>query len=188
MRSQLGPPCRWPSARTAVTSRATRRWRARHNDLWALVHIAEELGKQNNFYLLCATERSVLAYQDRPRHLRLLTLPLVYTSCHVCLTPIYPNPLLNLGRCLKATREAHVFLGAWPSVTAVLGCCSADWCNNHLFDWRTPALCRELRHRQRCSPWEPMWLALSKHCPRACSGRCASICSSGVGRCSAPPP
>ena len=39
---------------------------AAHRDLWALVRMAEELGRQNKYYLLCAEERSVLAYQVRP--------------------------------------------------------------------------------------------------------------------------
>ena len=38
-----------------------------HKDLWALVHAAEKLGRQNKYYLLCAEERSVLAYQVCPR-------------------------------------------------------------------------------------------------------------------------
>ena len=45
---------------------------AAHRELWALVHMAEELGRQNKYYLLCAEERSVLAYQVRSRRPPLL--------------------------------------------------------------------------------------------------------------------
>ena len=37
--------------------------RTRHKELWALVHLAQEMGKQKESAPLCAQERGILAYQ-----------------------------------------------------------------------------------------------------------------------------